>query len=147
MREITRGNQVSSSYSFLKLPPGNLREDRMLKRRKNQSLQPPEPCALSACMMVIAGAWAPNVIWNLRAGARRFSELRDDIPPISAKVLSARLKELEQRGVLRREVCNTSPPSVEYSLTDLGYELVPALEAIVDVGQKLKTRAPYLDVD
>ncbi len=138
---------MSASYSLLKLPLGNLKEGKMLKRRKNQSLQPPEPCALSACMMVIAGAWAPNVIWNLRAGARRFSELKADIPPISGKVLSVRLKELEHRGVLRREVCNTSPPSVEYSLTDLGYELVPALQAIVDVGHKLKTRSPYARVD
>lgn len=93
---------------------------------------------LTECMSVIAGAWAPNVIWSLRAGPRRFSELRIDIPPISAKVLSARLSELEERGVLRREVLPTSPPSVEYELTDLGAELIPALEAIVQVGHRLK---------
>lgn len=110
----------------------------MLKRRHNRSPAVPEPCALSSCMAVIAGAWAPNVIWCLRAGPRRFSELKDDIPPISSKVLSARLKELEQRGVIARRVCDTSPPSVEYSLTPLGGELVPALQAIVDVGHKLK---------
>ena len=89
-------------------------------------------------MAVIAGAWAPNVIWNLRAGARRFSELKDDIPPISSKILSARLKDLERRGVVSRRVCDTSPPSVEYSLTELGTELVPALQAIVEVGHRLK---------
>jgi DNA-binding HxlR family transcriptional regulator len=110
----------------------------MLKRRKNLSPTTPEPCALSSCMAVIAGAWAPNVIWHLRAGARRFSELKDDIPPISGKVLSTRLKQLEARGVLSRRICDTSPPSVEYSLTRLGTELVPALEAIVEVGHKLK---------
>jgi DNA-binding HxlR family transcriptional regulator len=87
---------------------------------------------------VIAGAWAPNVIWNLRAGARRFSELKDDIPPISSKILSARLKDLERRGVVSRRVWDTSPPSVEYSLTELGTELVPALQAIVDVWHRLK---------
>jgi len=110
----------------------------MLKRRKNLSPPTPAPCALTSCMAVIAGAWAPNVIWHLRAGPRRFSELKDDIPPISAKVLSTRLKELEARGVLSRRICATSPPSVEYSLTSLGIELVPALEAIVEVGHKLK---------
>lgn len=113
----------------------------MLKRRKNLSPAPPEPCALSSCMAVIAGAWAPNVIWHLRGGPRRFSELMEDIPPVSAKVLSARLKELEQRGVLTRKVCDTSPPSVEYALTELGGELVPALQAIVEVGHKLKLRS------
>lgn len=90
-------------------------------------------------MAVIQGAWAANVIWSLRAGPRRFNELRIDIPPISAKVLSTRLSELEGRGVLNRNVQPTSPPSVEYELTPLGAELVPALQAIVDVGHKLKT--------
>jgi len=89
---------------------------------------------------VVTGAWAANVIWSLRAGPRRFNELRTDIPPISAKVLSTRLTELEQRGVLSRNVQPTSPPSVEYALTDLGGELVPALQAIVDVGHRLKMR-------
>ena len=93
---------------------------------------------LTECMAIIAGAWAPNVIWELRAGPRRFSELRADIPPISAKVLSARLSELEERGVLYRHVRPTSPPSVEYELTELGAELIPALEGIVAVGHKLK---------
>ena len=90
-------------------------------------------------MSIIAGAWAPNVIWSLRAGPRRFSELRADIPPISAKVLSARLSELQQRGVLVCHVRRTTPPSTEYELTSLGSELIPALKAIVDVGHRLKT--------
>ena len=111
-----------------------------LKVRKNLSPHPPEPCMLTECMSVIAGAWAPNVIWSLRAGPRRFNELRMDIPPVSAKILSTRLKELEQRGVLTRQVQPTSPPSVEYDLTELGAELIPALEAIVQVGHRLKER-------
>lgn len=94
---------------------------------------------LTECMSVIQGAWAANVIWSLRAGPRRFNELRVDIPPISAKVLSTRLSELEERGVLNRNVQPTSPPSVEYELTTLGAELIPALQAIVDVGHKLKS--------
>lgn len=112
-----------------------------LKVRKNRSAPPPEPCALTECMTIIAGAWAPNVIWHLRAGSRRFNELRFDIPPVSAKVLSQRLRELESRGVVTRTIQPTSPPSVEYSLTPLGRELVPALDAIVEVGHKLKAAA------
>ena len=110
-----------------------------LKMRRNDSPKPPEPCMLTECMAVIAGAWAANVIWSLRAGPRRFSELRVDIPPITSKVLSTRLSELEARGVILRRVMPTSPPSVEYQLTPLGSELIPALEAIVDVGHRLKT--------
>lgn len=109
-----------------------------LKMRKNKSPAPPQPCMLTDCMAVLAGAWAPNVIWSLRSGARRFSELRSDIPPVTAKVLSRRLTELELRGVVSRRVLPTSPPSVEYELTALGAELVPALDAIVSVGHRLK---------
>lgn len=111
-----------------------------LKLRKNKSPDPPLSCPLTECMEIIGGAWTVNVIWYLRAGPRRFSELRVDIPPISPKVLTTRLRELEERGVVRREVKPTSPPSVEYSLTKLGQELIPAIEAIVIVGEKLKHR-------
>lgn len=109
-----------------------------LKVRKNRSPVLPGRCALSECMAVISGAWAPNVIWHLRVGPRRFSELQLDIPPISPKVLSQRLRELEARGVIVRKIMPTTPPSVEYSLTGFGAELIPALDAIVAVGQKLK---------
>jgi len=112
-----------------------------LKIRKNRSPAPPNECPLSTCMEVLGGAWTPNVIWNLSGGPRRFSELRVDIPKVSAKVLTTRLRELESKGVVLREVKPTSPPSVEYSLTDLGQQLVPAIDAIADVGHKLKERA------
>lgn len=112
-----------------------------LKVRKNLSPPPPNECPLSKCMEVLGGAWTPNVIWNLSGGPRRFSELRLDIPKVSAKVLTARLRQLEAKGVVLREVKPTSPPSVEYSLTDLGEQLVPAINAIADVGHKLKLRA------
>jgi len=109
-----------------------------LKIRKNRSERPPQSCVLTECMSIIGGAWAPNVIWHLRGGPRRFNELRIDIPPVSAKVLSQRLKDLEARGVISRTIQPTTPPSVEYTLTALGHELVPALVAIVEVGEKLK---------
>lgn len=114
----------------------------MLKVRRNQSPPPPGGCPLSECMKVLAGAWAPHVIWHLRAGPRRFNEILIDIPPISAKVLSTRLRELQERGVIVRHVLDTTPPSVEYQLTDLGAQLVPALEAIAEVGYRLKHQVP-----
>lgn len=127
----------------MRLLYGNLVTSMSLKVRINKSPTLPQPCMLTECMAVIAGAWAPNVIWCLRAGPRRFNELRIDIPPISAKVLSTRLVELTERGVVQRHVRDTSPPSVEYELTDLGYELLPALDAIVKVGHKLKEKGVF----
>ncbi|MFV0473203.1 MAG: winged helix-turn-helix transcriptional regulator [Pikeienuella sp.] len=109
-----------------------------LTMRRSKAPKPPGGCPISACMAVIGGAWTPNVIWALRAGPRRFSELRADIPGVSAKVLTQRLRELEGRGVLARRVMPTSPPSVEYELTELGAELGPAIESIVAVGQRLR---------
>jgi DNA-binding HxlR family transcriptional regulator len=88
-------------------------------------------------MALLRGAWCSHVIWNLSHQPRRFGELRIDIPKVSARVLSARLRELEARGVVTRVVVPTTPPSVEYELTALGRELVPAIRAIVDVGQRL----------
>lgn len=109
-----------------------------LPLRKSKVAAPPPACPLTECMALLRGAWAPNVIWYLSAGPRRFGELRIDIPRISARVLSARLRELEAKGVVTRRVLATSPPSAEYALTDLGLELVPAIKAIVAVGTKLK---------
>ena len=113
----------------------------MLKVRHNHSPPIPGGCPLTECMKVLAGAWTPHIIWHLRGGRRRFSELRIDIPPISAKVLSARLRELQERGVITRQVIDTSPPSVEYGLTNLGERLVPALESIAAVGAQLRGSA------
>ncbi len=92
-------------------------------------------------MRVLGGAWTPNIIWYLSANPRRFSELKTDIHGISAKVLTERLRKLEHSGVVLREVMPTSPPTVEYRLSELGRELKPAIEAIVKVGHRLKAVA------
>ena len=109
-----------------------------LKRRRNAAPNP--QCPLAACMAMIGGAWTPNTIWYLSGGPRRFSELKTDMAPVSAKVLTQRLREMEENGIVRRRVVPTSPPSVEYELTPLGAELLPAIRAIADVGMKLKAR-------
>lgn len=110
----------------------------MIPRRKNKVAPPPEECPLSRCLGVIGGAWTPAIIWYLSQQPRRFSELKDDVQGISAKVLTARLKKLEADGVVIRKVMPTSPPTVEYRLSKLGLELKPAIEAIVSVGHRLK---------
>ncbi|MDX2221036.1 MAG: helix-turn-helix domain-containing protein [Burkholderiales bacterium] len=112
-----------------------------LKLRKSKVSAPPPACPLSTCMTLLSGAWTPNIIWYLSGGPRRFTELRRDIPAVSAKVLTARLRALEEKGVVLREVMDTSPPSVEYQLSKLGGELIPVIDAIVKVGHKLKDPA------
>ena len=110
-----------------------------LKRRK--SIAPDPACTLGECMSMLSGAWTPHIIWYLSHGPRRFSELRSDMPEISAKVLSTRLKELEMRAIVSRTVMPTTPPTVEYAMTELGCELIPAISAIVEVSYKLRAKA------
>lgn len=111
----------------------------VLKVRKSQA---PKPlCPVGECMALLGGAWTPAIVWHLGAGPRRFSELRGDVDGVSAKVLSARLRQLEIKGVVVRTVRPTSPPSVEYELSPLGRELTPVIAAIVDVGHRLKAQA------
>jgi DNA-binding HxlR family transcriptional regulator len=104
---------------------------------RKSKVAPPPACPLTESLALLRGAWAPNVVWYLSAEPRRFGELRHDIPRISARVLSARLRELESRGLVTRRVLKTSPPSAEYALTSLGHELLPAIKALASVGQRL----------
>lgn len=113
-----------------------------LKLRRNKSPAPPHGCPLTHCLSVIGGAWTPNVIWNLSGGPRRFGELKRDIPGISPRMLTLRLRELEEKGLVDRVVRDTRPPSVDYALTPLGRDLLPAIEAIAAVGHRLKAGEP-----
>ena len=112
----------------------------MVRYRPSRVEPPPRECPLSECLALLGGVWTPNVIWYLREGPRRFNELRGDIDGVSAKVLSARLQRLAAQGVVTRRELDTSPPTVEYELTELGHELLPAVDAIVSVGHRLKAR-------
>jgi DNA-binding HxlR family transcriptional regulator len=111
-----------------------------VRYRPSRVAPPRNECPLTECMAFLGGAWTPNVIWYLREGPRRFNELRGDVAGISAKVLSQRLQRLQADGIVDRRVMPTAPPTVEYELTELGRELLPAVDAIVEVGHRLKQR-------
>jgi len=109
----------------------------MIRHRPNKSGPVPQGCPLETSLKLLAGAWTPQILWYLRTEVRRFGDLKRDLGNISAKVLTTRLKELEKRGVITREVKPTSPPTVEYALTHLGRKLGPILESIAEVGGEL----------
>src|SRR5262247_3276987 len=85
-----------------------------LKLRKNRVPLP--GCPLTECMALLGGAWTPNVIWYLSASPRRFGELRSDIPPISAKVLSARLLDALDHAVVGHRVDDHVWPHILHRL-------------------------------
>jgi DNA-binding HxlR family transcriptional regulator len=112
-----------------------------LKRRRNLTEPASTRCPLAKCMSLLSGAWAPHVLWALSSEPRRFSELRADLPGVSAKVLTSRLRALEGKMLVRRyDVATTSPPTVEYALTDLGRELLPVIRTMAEVGNRVFDR-------
>src|SRR5690349_13583587 len=113
----------------------------VMRTRRVNPVAPPE-CALTACLQIVGGAWTPNVVWYLKEQPRRFTELKSDLAGVSAKTLTQRLRRLERDGVVYRNVIPSSPPTVEYSLSPLGMKLVPAVEAIHQVGLELRRARP-----
>ncbi|MFC9894528.1 winged helix-turn-helix transcriptional regulator [Nocardia sp. NPDC127579] len=85
-------------------------------------------CGIDAAMDVIGGKWKPLILWELEEhGVRRFGELRRGLPGVSEKMLIQHLRELEEDGIVSREVYPEIPPRVEYELTQLGSALNAAL--------------------
>lgn len=89
-------------------------------------------CPVEGTLDVIGGKWKPLIIWYLRKRVLRFSELQRAIPGITDVMLTKQLRELEQDGVIRRNVFTEVPPRVEYSLTPLGVTIIPLLNALCD---------------
>jgi DNA-binding HxlR family transcriptional regulator len=85
---------------------------------------------------VFGGKWKPMIIWGIHInGVIRFSSVRKNLP-ISEKVLSRNLKDLEEDGVVTRTVYPEVPVRVEYRLTPLGESIVPILAQIYKWGRE-----------
>ena len=74
--------------------------------------------------------WTGLIIRVLMGGPRRFKDLKAQLPDLSDRLLSERLKELEATGVVRRTVYEERPVRVEYELTPKGRDLEPVVKAI-----------------
>ncbi|MBS1156097.1 MAG: transcriptional regulator [Proteobacteria bacterium] len=110
-----------------------------MPQRPKPATQPPLPldCPLESVLALLAGAWTVQILWFLRAGPRRFGDLRRDLKKVSTKVLTNRLRVMEEHGMLERTVIQSNPPQVEYSLTPLSRELEPILDCMESVGRRL----------
>lgn len=98
-------------------------------------------CPVSFVLEKIGGRWKPLILWNLKNGKLRYSELKKAIPPITEKMLIQHLKQLEADQLVIRKVVEVMPPHVEYCLTDSGAELLPALAVLADWGMRNGSRA------
>ncbi|MBX2829484.1 MAG: helix-turn-helix transcriptional regulator [Flavobacteriaceae bacterium] len=106
-------------------------------------------CGTSVTMGFIGGKWKCVVLWYLRNGALRFSELRRLSPYITEKMLSIQLKSLEKDGLVARTSYGEKAPfRVYYNLTSFGETLIPVIKALTDWGIALATnKGEMIDVD
>ena len=112
----------------------------MVPYRPSRVEEPPEGCPLTECLALLGGAWTPNVVWYLRearAASTSCGAISPASPPRSSHpgCASSRPKASSRAGPAHQ------PADVEYELTDFGHELLPAVDAIVAVGHRIKHRA------
>ncbi len=87
-------------------------------------------------LKVIGGRWKVFALYYLFEGPKRLSELRRLIPSVSQKVLVQSLRELEEHGIVDREVFAEVPPRVVYTATKLGMSLRPIVQSLCDWGKR-----------
>ena len=96
-------------------------------------------CPVETTLTLIGDKWKVLILRDLLPGTKRFGELKKSIGHVSQKVLTAQLRDMEQSGLVHRQVFAEVPPRVEYSLTDLGQSLKPILDAMQVWGEGYKT--------
>jgi DNA-binding HxlR family transcriptional regulator len=85
-------------------------------------------------IQAIGGKWKMLILWHVHEVPRRYNELRRLIPGISQKMLTQHLRELEQDGLIKREVYPEMPPRVEYEMSEYGKTLEPIFDIMYDWG-------------
>ena len=96
-------------------------------------------------LKVISGRWKAVILYHLFDGPQRLSELKRLMPDISQKVLIQQLREMEEHGMVHREVFRQAPPRVDYSATPLGFSLEPVLLALCEWGRRHAVELDDLD--
>lgn len=97
-------------------------------------------CPVQTCLNFISDKWKILIIRDLLTGTKRFSELKKSLAPVTQKMLTQQLRQMENDGIIHREVYPVVPPKVEYSLTELGRSLEPVIEVMKKWGQEFKER-------
>lgn len=91
-------------------------------------------CSLDFTVDLIGGKWKVSILWRLKDGTKRFNELKRLIPRITHKMLTQQLRELEDDGLIERNVYAEVPPKVEYTLTNWGQRLIPIMHNLIEWG-------------
>ena len=95
-------------------------------------------CPIETTLKMLGCKWKVLIIRELLTGTKRFCELKKSVTGITQKVLTSKLREMEELGLLERKVYDQNPPKVEYTLTDIGYSLREVLEILKTWGKDYK---------
>jgi Predicted transcriptional regulators len=96
----------------------------------------PNNCKVAAALDTIVGKWKIAIMLNLfHNKTMRFSELQHAMPGVTKKMLTAHLRDLEEEGIIKREVFPQVPPKVEYSVTEYGATLQTILDSLHEWGE------------
>lgn len=93
-------------------------------------------CPVRATLALLGQKWVPRIVYELRGGKRRFNDLQETVGGCNSRTLRDRLKALEDLGIVRREIVATTPPWVEYELTERGRGLAEALAPLASWGRE-----------
>lgn len=93
-------------------------------------------CPIGVTQNIMAGKWKLVIVWLLKDGVKRFSELQRALPRIRQGYLTQQLRELERDGLVHREVYNVVPPKVEYSLTEIGSGFLEVMNKMYEWGEE-----------
>ena len=91
-----------------------------------------QPCSIERGMRILGGKWKGSILWHLREGPVRFNDLTRMLGGASKKMVTSRLKEMEEIGLVEREVLATRPVAVAYRITDFGRSSLGVLEQLKD---------------
>ena len=94
-------------------------------------------CPLEQAVNTISGKWKIPIIWQINEGKKRPSEFLRGIENVDRRVLNQHLNEMVKDNILTKKSFNELPPRVEYSLTDIGLELIKILWELNEWGKKL----------
>lgn len=89
-------------------------------------------CPIEEAMVLLSGRWPALLLYYLKDGTKRFSDLQRDNPTVSHRMLTHELRMLEAAGIVERTVFEGYPLRVEYDLTSAGQRLVPLIDALGD---------------
>lgn len=98
-----------------------------------------EICPMVLVQDILSGKRKILILWYLSYSSLRFSELKHKLPEVTQKMLTQQLRSLEADGLIDRTVYPVVPPKVEYSLTDLGKNIIPILELMHGYGSDYLT--------